>query len=179
MASADAKFPPTPHNVGRALWELDRAAGRLWRPGQRLVFARKPGLSQDHLRNAVVEKAISEGLAVPAGVHSRQERSTVWEPIPVCFDPDDEDEQEYYVTPEELQGGRWVIQRRTTHLKCYEISGFRFMCVTEMSRTGKQPEELNLSEWLSGARRGLVRMTLQEAQATLEAYLEHGVQAAE
>jgi hypothetical protein len=84
------------------------------------------------------------------------------------------------VATEDFQGGRWVTQRRVKRLDCYELSGYRFVdVVEERPRNGPQnlpPEIVDVRRWLSGARRSLARITLQDAQATLQAYLDSGVQ---
>ena len=143
------------------------------------MFARKPGLSQDKLRNAAVHKAIEDGLAVLVGYHSLRERATVWQRIKTHWEYDEE-ENTYDVATEDFQGGRWVTEQRVKRLDCYELSGYRFVdVVEERPRNGPQnlpPEIADVGKWLSGARRSLTRVTLQDAQATLQAYLDGGVQ---
>jgi hypothetical protein len=172
-------FPPTPSNIGLALWEVDSAAGRTWDPSRKLTFARKPGLSQDGLRNAVVHKAIEDGLAVLAGFHALQERATVWQRIQTHWEYDEQSDT-YDMSTEDFQGGRWVTECRVKRLDCYELSGYRFVdVVEERPRNGPQklpPEIADVGKWLSGARRPLARIALQDAQVTLEAYLKAGMQ---
>ena len=173
MAEQASQLPPTTENLARALWEIDKAAKRLFDPARRYRPALKPGLAQDHLRNATLEKMSREGVAELAGFHVMQDRVTAWEPAQPTYD--DEEDDDCVSSPHYSHGGRWVTKQRVTHVACYRLGGYRFVRVVDNPPRDLPARIKDLDHWLSGATRPLGRMELKDAKALLRAYLGEDV----
>ena len=172
VAEQEPQSPLSPENIATALWEVDKAAKRLFDPARPFVV-RKPGLAQDRLKNVVLQKLIEQGLAELRGFHLRQQRATVWEPAqPLGHYEDDDDDDD--LQAQEYSGGQWVTRKRPSYLACYQVGGYRFVRVLDNPPPHAPAQIEDLGEWLSGATHPLRRMPLSDAKALLQAYLEQG-----
>lgn len=181
---------PTPENLGKALFEVNKAAKRRRDAAKRSYSERRfRRASNDKackeelyaLKDDVLDRAAREGLATFAGYHvkrySRDEAVRLDDDeIDATYGDGREDDVEDDYAPWERGGGGRDCERRTiervTYMACSEIGGFRFhRIVDELPEATKQRIH-DLGTWESAAAPVGIHMPLMDAVATLEAYLE-------
>ena len=132
------------------------------------------------LKNRVLEKATTDGRARLVGYHTKTDsiKSRVWKENDDNGDTIDglgDDGDDNFEDNNSLRrtSGRWipVIKKQQTVMALYELGGFRFHTILDAVPTNVETEVTDLGEWMSRATPCTKQMTINDATATLEAYL--------
>jgi hypothetical protein len=185
----------TAENIGAALYEVNKAAKRRRDTAKSAYKDRRHSLARNsrwmkegyyELKDCVLAKAIADGLAHCCGWHKktdiRQERISNYENATQGADDQDNVDEFDDVGPEseDTWGSRprpqssLVEVRRTTYMACFELAGFRFHRIIDQTPAGADCEITDLGQWVSQATARPRNMALQDAEATLRAYLAAG-----
>jgi len=179
-------LPATAENIATALFEINKAAKRRRDSAASAYVQRKHDLATRRkqekqafydLKDRVLAKLISGGVATVVGYHSKLDTCTHREWIENDENVEAQEDDDGALDDEGSSlstDGRWVTvaERHTTFMVCYEVAGFRFHQLTEAPPTGTEVEVQDLGAWMSKASPRPMKMTLKDAKATLRAFMD-------